>query len=341
MPNLTTLVLTNNNLAELGDLEPLKDVKGLQFLSLLGNPARDKKWYREWLAWRIPGLRVLDFQRIRDVVRDIVDLVQARAETSSTILLGTPYREVSVPHGRQPAHAARHHALDHRVHTHQDGRDHRRAQTRRDPRQGGAPDVQGGGAAREGRDRKSDVSRRDQELREESEGGIPAGHGGRRCMMRDVARRSKMYSSSGVTVVYSWGHGEQSASCTYDPGYIDVNGASTVTAALLGLALGEGDVTSASIWAYAYNPTPLFPIHNPWKTKATIAERLSNELTPCSCENLEFNDFIACETCGPEVCQYVSSALSSSMFTYAGLIIAFPLFLLQLVALEHCPAIER
>ena len=71
MPNLTTLVLTNNNIAELGDLEPLKDVKSLQYLSLLGNPVREKKWYREWLAWRIPSLRVLDFQRIRDKVRSI------------------------------------------------------------------------------------------------------------------------------------------------------------------------------------------------------------------------------------------------------------------------------
>ncbi|KAK7694321.1 hypothetical protein QCA50_001503 [Cerrena zonata] len=69
VPNLTMLVLSNNNIAELGDLEPLKDVKGLKYLSLLGNPVRDKKWYREWLIFRIPGLRVLDFQRIRDKER--------------------------------------------------------------------------------------------------------------------------------------------------------------------------------------------------------------------------------------------------------------------------------
>jgi U2 small nuclear ribonucleoprotein A' len=36
----------------------------------MGNPVRDKKWYREWLAWRIPSLRVLDFQRIRDKERE-------------------------------------------------------------------------------------------------------------------------------------------------------------------------------------------------------------------------------------------------------------------------------
>ena len=69
VPNLTTLVLTNNNVSELGDLEPLKDVKSLKYLSLLGNPVREKKWYRDWLVWRISGLRVLDFQRIKDKVK--------------------------------------------------------------------------------------------------------------------------------------------------------------------------------------------------------------------------------------------------------------------------------
>ncbi|KAJ3499857.1 hypothetical protein NLJ89_g10050 [Agrocybe chaxingu] len=68
-PNLKTLVLTNNNICELGDLEPLKELRHLKYISLLGNPVREKKWYREWLAWRIPGLRVLDFQRIRDKER--------------------------------------------------------------------------------------------------------------------------------------------------------------------------------------------------------------------------------------------------------------------------------
>jgi hypothetical protein len=71
VPNLTTLVLTNNNITELGDLEPLRSVKGLKYLSLLGNPVREKKWYREWLTWRLPGLRVLDFQRILDKVRPL------------------------------------------------------------------------------------------------------------------------------------------------------------------------------------------------------------------------------------------------------------------------------
>lgn len=69
VPNLTTLVLTANSITELGDLEPFKELKNLKYLSLIGNPVREKKWYREWLAWKIPSLRVLDFQRVRDKVR--------------------------------------------------------------------------------------------------------------------------------------------------------------------------------------------------------------------------------------------------------------------------------
>lgn len=70
-PNLTTLVLSNNALVELGDLEPLKDLKHLEYLSLQGNPVAERKYYREWLAWRIPSLRVLDYQRVRDKVRGL------------------------------------------------------------------------------------------------------------------------------------------------------------------------------------------------------------------------------------------------------------------------------
>lgn len=67
-PNLTTIIFTNNQIAELGDLEPLQHLRFLQYISLLGNPVRERKWYREWLAFRIKTLRVLDYTRIRDKV---------------------------------------------------------------------------------------------------------------------------------------------------------------------------------------------------------------------------------------------------------------------------------
>jgi len=102
VPNLTTLVLTNNNVAELGDLEPLKDVKGLKYLSLMGNPVKEKKWYREWLAWRIPGLRVLDFQRIRDKERQTAKSVFLTADGLPTQLATTLSTTVTTQSSKPP-----------------------------------------------------------------------------------------------------------------------------------------------------------------------------------------------------------------------------------------------
>ncbi|KAG8759607.1 U2 snRNP complex subunit [Serendipita sp. 396] len=68
-PGLNMLVLSNNNLGQLGDLEPLKELRYLRFLSLLGNPVREQKYYREWIIFRCKSLRVLDFTRIKDKER--------------------------------------------------------------------------------------------------------------------------------------------------------------------------------------------------------------------------------------------------------------------------------
>ncbi|RHZ86390.1 hypothetical protein Glove_51g49 [Diversispora epigaea] len=69
LPNLNTLVLTNNNIAEIADLEPLAGLKELRYLSLLDNPVTRKQWYRNWVIWKIPKVRVLDFKRVREVER--------------------------------------------------------------------------------------------------------------------------------------------------------------------------------------------------------------------------------------------------------------------------------
>jgi Leucine-rich repeat len=113
-PNLTTLILTNNNITELGDLEPLKDVKGLKYLSLLGNPVGEKKWYREWLAWRLPGLRVLDFQRIRDKVR----LCVQSGHTSSIRVVGETSSEGLVLDRRWTHEFPRYYIINDRVDRH-------------------------------------------------------------------------------------------------------------------------------------------------------------------------------------------------------------------------------
>ncbi|KAF3687049.1 U2 small nuclear ribonucleoprotein A' [Channa argus] len=65
LPNLTELILTSNNIMELGDLDPLASVKTLTLLSLLRNPVTNKKHYRLYVINKIPQIRVLDFQKVK------------------------------------------------------------------------------------------------------------------------------------------------------------------------------------------------------------------------------------------------------------------------------------
>ncbi|XP_030232593.1 U2 small nuclear ribonucleoprotein A' [Gadus morhua] len=65
LPSLTELILTSNNIQELGDLDPLATVKTLTLLSLLRNPVTNKKHYRLYVISKIPQIRVLDFQKVK------------------------------------------------------------------------------------------------------------------------------------------------------------------------------------------------------------------------------------------------------------------------------------
>ncbi|EDO45144.1 predicted protein [Nematostella vectensis] len=70
LPNLESIILTNNAMQELKDLEPLESVKSLRYLSLLRNPVTNKPHYRLFVINSLPQLRVLDFQRIKMRERD-------------------------------------------------------------------------------------------------------------------------------------------------------------------------------------------------------------------------------------------------------------------------------
>lgn len=70
LPNLETIVMTSNNMQELKDLDSLKSVKSLQYLSLLRNPVTNKPHYRLYVINKLPQLRVLDFQRIKQRERE-------------------------------------------------------------------------------------------------------------------------------------------------------------------------------------------------------------------------------------------------------------------------------
>lgn len=68
LPNLQHLILTNNHLAELGDLDGLGTLENLTTLSLLENPVSSKEYYRLYLLHRCPKLRILDFKRVKESV---------------------------------------------------------------------------------------------------------------------------------------------------------------------------------------------------------------------------------------------------------------------------------
>ncbi|KAJ5121229.1 uncharacterized protein N7515_009190 [Penicillium bovifimosum] len=108
VPNLTTLVLTANHLSELADLDPLRNLGRLTHLSLLENPLTRKENYRYWVIWRIPSVRFLDFQKVKDAERKTAkELFGTEEEPSSAAskIMGVKSRtfDVSAPSDRAPA----------------------------------------------------------------------------------------------------------------------------------------------------------------------------------------------------------------------------------------------
>ncbi|GFZ47345.1 hypothetical protein JCM24511_05088 [Saitozyma sp. JCM 24511] len=71
IPNLVTLVLTNNAIASLATLVPLGDLVHLRHLSLIGNPVTEHEHYKEFAVWKVAkgNLHTLDFSRIKDSLR--------------------------------------------------------------------------------------------------------------------------------------------------------------------------------------------------------------------------------------------------------------------------------
>ncbi|CAG8627937.1 888_t:CDS:2, partial [Paraglomus occultum] len=86
LPNVNTIVLTNNNISELSELEPLGGLKKLQYLSLLDNPVTRKKHYRSYVIWKVPSVRVLDFKRVRKVEREEAQKLFVTADGSESSL---------------------------------------------------------------------------------------------------------------------------------------------------------------------------------------------------------------------------------------------------------------
>ena len=70
LPNLRSMILTNNNIQELSDIEKLSSVTSLDFISLLHNPVVSKQNYRAFVIHKFPNLRVLDFKKVKQKERE-------------------------------------------------------------------------------------------------------------------------------------------------------------------------------------------------------------------------------------------------------------------------------
>ncbi|KAK1934773.1 putative U2 small nuclear ribonucleoprotein A' [Babesia divergens] len=73
LPNLTSLVLTGNNITHLSDLEPLFNFKRLERLSLVDNPVIALPHFREYVSYRLPSLRYLNFSKVTQKERTLCD----------------------------------------------------------------------------------------------------------------------------------------------------------------------------------------------------------------------------------------------------------------------------
>lgn len=63
------LVLSNNHIASLAELVPLSQLPNLTYLSLVDNPVTYREYYRSWVIWQNPHIRVLDFQKVKEAER--------------------------------------------------------------------------------------------------------------------------------------------------------------------------------------------------------------------------------------------------------------------------------
>ncbi|KAJ8946822.1 hypothetical protein NQ318_002101 [Aromia moschata] len=70
IPNMESLILTGNQIDELGDIDPLVSLEKLTTLSLLHNPITAKQHYRLYVIYKLPQLKLLDFRKIKMKERD-------------------------------------------------------------------------------------------------------------------------------------------------------------------------------------------------------------------------------------------------------------------------------
>lgn len=68
--HLKVLVLTNNKVASFEEIDHLSSCTELEALSLVDNPVQQKLYYRLYVVFKIPSLRVLDFQKVKKAEKE-------------------------------------------------------------------------------------------------------------------------------------------------------------------------------------------------------------------------------------------------------------------------------
>ncbi|OBT44081.1 U2 small nuclear ribonucleoprotein A [Pseudogymnoascus sp. WSF 3629] len=109
IPNLTTLVLTSNNIAELADLDALGTLPKLTHLVLLENPVTRKEHYRLWVLFRCRAVRFLDYRKVKDAERkQAAELFGTTSEPSELAnkIMGIKSRTFDVPSANGAAAAS-------------------------------------------------------------------------------------------------------------------------------------------------------------------------------------------------------------------------------------------
>jgi U2 small nuclear ribonucleoprotein A' len=100
IPHLTTLVLTENQISELADLDPLAGFLNLTHLVLLQNPVTSREHYRYWALYRCPPVRFLDFQKVKDSERSKAKELFGTANEPSALaskIMGVKTRTFDIP----------------------------------------------------------------------------------------------------------------------------------------------------------------------------------------------------------------------------------------------------
>jgi len=70
LPELKTLILTNNKVSNLSEVNNLMSIKKIEILSLLDNPVVLRPNYRLYVIYQLPNLRLLDYLKVQKKERD-------------------------------------------------------------------------------------------------------------------------------------------------------------------------------------------------------------------------------------------------------------------------------